>query len=788
MTDNEIIELKRKALKHYFRKLNPQQQETVFTVNGSVLVLAGAGSGKTTAIMNRIVEMVYFGDAWNKVNDRLFDDDAEYLADYIEGRAEEDTERLRDILAVYPIRPWNIFAITFTNKAAGEMKARLTSMLGEELAAQVNASTFHSACVRILRRSIDRLGYGKDFTIYDSDDSKRVIKSCINDMNISDKLFSPKSVLNEISFAKDKMISPEDMEAESNGNYRQTVVAKLYSEYQRRLYNSNALDFDDLIYLTVRLFETEPEQLEYYQNRFRYIMVDEYQDTNYAQFRLIELLAGKYNNLCVVGDDDQSIYRFRGATIENILNFENTFHDSKVIKLEQNYRSTQVILSAANDVISNNIGRKEKHLWTESGDGEKITWYRASDETDEAVFAAKTIVEHVSNGGAYGDFAILYRMNAQSNAIERLFIRDNIPYKIYGGTRFYDRKEIKDILSYLSVINNENDSLRFHRIVNEPKRGIGDATVSIIDDISNDLHMSPIEVMRKSNEFPVLKKKASSLKAFADMIDELSVKSDKLPFDEFLDLLLEKTGYVDYLQSLGEEGQTRLENIEELKSSMIDYSEEADEPSLGGFLEEIALFTDVDKYEPDQDVVLMMTIHSAKGLEFNNVFLVGFEDGVFPGMRSINSIDPTDLEEERRLAYVAITRAKEHLYITNAERRMLFGSTMYNPQSMFLNEISVELIDKQTSRRVSDTSWKTVVGKVDSISLQEQIAKKNRDKANTQSKQFSVGERIHHRIFGDGTVLSVTNMANDSLMEIAFDKVGTKKLMANFAKIQKITE
>lgn len=788
MTDNEIIGLKRKALEYYFRKLNPQQQETVFTVNGSVLVLAGAGSGKTTAIMNRIVEMVYFGDAWNQAHGRLFDDDAEYLVDYIEGRAEEDTERLRDILAVYPIRPWNIFAITFTNKAAGEMKSRLTSMLGEELAAQVNASTFHSACVRILRRSIDRLGYGKDFTIYDSDDSKRVIKSCINDMNISDKLFSPKSVLNEISFAKDKMISPEDMEADSNDNYRQTVVAKLYSEYQRRLYNSNALDFDDLIYLTVRLFETDSEQLEYYQNRFRYIMVDEYQDTNYAQFRLIELLAGKYNNLCVVGDDDQSIYRFRGATIENILNFENTFHDSKVIKLEQNYRSTQVILSAANDVISNNIGRKEKHLWTESGDGEKITWYRASDETDEAVFAARTIVEHVSNGGAYGDFAILYRMNAQSNAIERLFIRDNIPYKIYGGTRFYDRKEIKDILSYISVINNENDSLRFHRIVNEPKRGIGDATVSIIEDISNDLHMSPIEVMRKSNEFPVLKKKASSLKAFADMIDELSVKSDKLPFDEFLDLLLEKTGYADYLQSLGEEGQTRLENIEELKSSMIDYSEEADEPSLGGFLEEIALFTDVDKYEPDQDVVLMMTIHSAKGLEFNNVFLVGFEDGVFPGMRSINSIDPADLEEERRLAYVAITRAKEHLYITNAERRMLFGSTMYNPQSMFLNEVSVELIDKQTSRRVSDTAGKTVVGKVDSISLQEQIAKKNRDKANMQSKQFSVGERIHHRIFGDGTVLSVTNMANDSLMEIAFDKVGTKKLMANFAKIQKITE
>lgn len=788
MTENEIIELKRKALEHYFRKLNPQQQDTVFSVNGSVLVLAGAGSGKTTAIMNRIVGMIYFGNAWQQANGGLFDDDAEYLIDYIEGRAEEDTERLRDILAVYPIRPWNIFAITFTNKAAGEMKARLSSMLGEELAAEVNASTFHSACVRILRRSIDRLGYRKDFTIYDSDDSKRLIKNCIKDMNVSEKLFSPKSVLNEISFAKDKMISPEDMEADSDGDYRKTVVAKLYSEYQRRLYNSNALDFDDLIYLTVRLFENDPEQLEYYQNRFRYILVDEYQDTNHAQFRLIELLAGKYNNLCVVGDDDQSIYRFRGATIENILSFEKTFPGSKVIRLEQNYRSTQMILNAANNVISNNLGRKDKHLWTEAGDGDKITWYRASDETDEALFVAKSIVEHVSSGGAYGDYAILYRMNAQSNAIERLFIRDGIPYRIYGGTRFYDRKEVKDILAYLSVINNENDSLRFHRVVNEPKRGIGDATIALIDDISRDLHISPIEVMRKSDEFPVLKKRVSSLKSFAEMIDFLSVKADELPFDEFLDLLLLKTGYADYLQSLGEEGETRLENIEELKSSMIDYAEEAEEASLSGFLEEIALFTDVDKYEPDQDVVLMMTIHAAKGLEFNKVFLVGFEDGVFPGIRSINSIDPTELEEERRLAYVAITRAKEHLYLTNAERRMLFGSTMYNPRSRFLNEIDTELIDKQTSSHIADRVEKAAVEKVDSMSLQKQIAKNSKDKVHPEAKQFSVGERIHHRIFGDGTVLNVTNMANDSLMEIAFDKVGTKKLMANFAKIQKITE
>ncbi|MGN0631667.1 MAG: ATP-dependent helicase [Ruminococcus sp.] len=788
MTDNEIIELKRKALEHYFRKLNPQQQETVFSVNGSVLVLAGAGSGKTTAIMNRIVGMIYFGDAWHQANSRLFDDDAEYLIDYIEGRTDEDTERLRDILAVYPIRPWNIFAITFTNKAAGEMKARLSAMLGEELAAEVNASTFHSACVRILRRSIDRLGYGRDFTIYDSDDSKRVIKNCIKDLNISEKLFSPKSVLNEISFAKDKMISPEDMEADADGDYRKTVVAKLYGEYQRRLYNSNALDFDDLIYLTVRLFENDTEQLEYYQNRFRYIMVDEYQDTNHAQFRLIELLAGKNNNLCVVGDDDQSIYRFRGATIENILSFENTFPGSKVIRLEQNYRSTQMILNAANDVISNNIGRKEKRLWTEAGDGEKITWYRAADETDEAVFVAKSIVEQINNGGSYSDHAVLYRMNAQSNAIERLFIRDNIPYRIYGGTRFYDRKEVKDILAYLDVINNENDSLRFHRIVNEPKRGIGDATIALIDDISRDLHISPIEVMRKSDEFPVLKKRVSSLKSFAEMIDLLSAKVNEMPFDEFLDLLLKKTGYADYLNSLGEEGETRLENIEELKSNMIDYANETEEPSLSGFLEEIALFTDVDKYEPGQDAVLMMTIHAAKGLEFNNVYLVGFEDGVFPGIRSINAMDSAELEEERRLAYVAITRAKEHLYLTNAERRMLFGSTMYNPRSRFLNEINTELIEKQVSRSIADRNERAAIEKINSMSLQKQIAQNNRNKSNTTSKQFSAGERVRHRIFGDGTVLSVTSIANDFLMEIAFDDAGTKKLMANFAKVQKITD
>lgn len=786
MTEQEVIELKRKALEHYFRKLNPPQREAVFSVQGPLLVLAGAGSGKTTAIMNRIAGMIYFGDAWQRADGQLFPDDAEYLEAYINGEAYEDTVRLRDILSVYPVRPWNILAITFTNKAAGEMKARLAAMLGEEEAAEVNAATFHSACVRILRRSIHNLGYSRDFTIYDSDDSKRLMKSCLADMDVSDKKFPPKSVLSEISFAKDKMMSPEDMMNDAGGDYRMTIIAKLYSEYQRRLYNSNALDFDDLIYLTVRLFERCPEELEYYQNRFRYILVDEYQDTNHSQFRLIQLLSGRYMNLCVVGDDDQSIYRFRGATIENILSFENTFPGSKVIRLEQNYRSTQTILNAANSVIANNIGRKEKSLWTEAGDGENITWYRASDETAEAEFVAKTIVDSVSSGASYKDFAILYRMNAQSNAMERMFIRNNIPYKIYGGTRFYERKEIKDILAYLSVINNENDVLRFHRIVNEPKRGIGDATVALLDDIMGDLHLSPMEVMRQADSYPVLGRKASSLKSFAAMMDMLAAKSEELPFDELLDLLLDKTGYAEMLRAQGEEGETRLENIEELKSSMLAYADESEEPSLSGFLEEIALFTDVDKYEPEQDVVLMMTMHAAKGLEFENVFLVGFEENVFPGARAVNSIDPADLEEERRLAYVAITRAKKHLYISSAERRMLFGSTMYNSRSRFLREIDVKLIDKKGVTSGSSGSDIGSAGMPDSMSLEKQLSKRAVSRSASVPKDFAPGDRVRHNIFGEGTVLTVTKMANDSLMEVAFDSRGTKKLMANFAKIQKI--
>ena len=652
MTEAECIALKQQAFRKYFHSLNEQQQQAVFSVNGPVLVLAGAGSGKTTAIISRIVNMIYFGDGYAQADGYLPEEDAVWLQAYIDGKEPEDVERLREILAIAPIRPWNILAITFTNKAAGEMRARLASTLGEELASSVHASTFHSACVQILRRSIERLGYGSDFAIYDADDSRKLMKSCLADCNVSEKQFPPRGIVQEISNAKDAMISPEEMWEDAGEDYRMQTVARLYAAYQRHLRESNALDFDDIIYLTVELFRRFPEELAKYQYRFPYVLVDEYQDTNHAQYQLISLLTHASGNLCVVGDDDQSIYRFRGATIENILGFEEEFPDCTVIRLEQNYRSTQNILDAANSVIANNTGRKSKHLWTNAGAGEKITWYRAADESDESAYVSDTILKQVKAGEKYSDHAILYRMNAQSNMLERALVHKGIPYRIYGGTRFYDRKEIKDILAYMSIVENPNDRVRFERIVNEPKRGIGNATLALLLQISQDLHLSPLEVLQNVEQYPALSKKKTALKKFAELWEALITAEREQPLEQFLDTILEKTGYHGMLESMGEEGTFRLENIEELKTSILTYQNEAEEASLGGFLEEISLYTDVDKYEPDQDTVILMTVHSAKGLEFRNVFLVGMEQGVFPGNRSLST--PQDLEEERRLAYVAL--------------------------------------------------------------------------------------------------------------------------------------
>ena len=519
---------KQAALRKYFSRMNEMQQEAVFTVNGPLLVLAGAGSGKTTVIVNRIANLINFGNAYYDETRTASDYDIDFLREYADGKT-DDFETLRDIVAVDPVKPWNILAITFTNKAAGELRERLTAMLGEE-ALNINASTFHSACVRILRSEIEAMGY----------DSQRMIKSVMAEIDISEKQFAPRMVLSEISAAKDKMITPEQMREDAGQDYRKKVISRLYALYQQRMMTANALDFDDILTVTTELFEKFPEVLEKYRNRYKYIMVDEYQDTNHVQFKLVSQLSGGHCNLCVVGDDDQSIYKFRGANIENILGFEAQFDGAKVIRLEQNYRSTQTILDAANSVISNNVGRKSKKLWTAGAKGEKIYWYKAVDETDEANFVAQIILDFYKETGTYSDSAVLYRMNAQSNAVERMFVKCGIPYRIYGGMRFYDRKEIKDITSYLSFINNPNDMLRFRRIINEPKRGIGDSTVALIEDISRDLKISPYEVLRTCEEYAPLSKKVNALKSVYKMFEYLTEKADELPLDEFLDELLEK--------------------------------------------------------------------------------------------------------------------------------------------------------------------------------------------------------------------------------------------------------
>jgi len=786
MTDN-FTSLKQQALTRYFSRMNDPQREAVFCVNGPLLVLAGAGSGKTTAIINRIANMISFGNGFNETSEYgASDEDMQFLQDYIDGKT-DDFERLRDITAVNPIDPWKILAITFTNKAANELKTRLEAMLGPQ-GLDVNAATFHSACVRILRREITNLGYNSNFTIYDADESQKLIRACMADMSISDKAFTPKAAANIISGAKDKLMSPEQLLKETESDFKLATYAKIYREYQKRLLAANALDFDDIIMLTVELFEDYPEILEHYQNRYRYIMVDEYQDTNFAQFKLVSLLSSKYKNLCVVGDDDQSIYRFRGATIENILKFEDQFENCRVIRLEQNYRSTQNILNAANSVIRNNKGRKDKTLWCDEDEGCKVYVYKASDENDEARYVSSAIMAEKRAGGLFKDNAILYRMNAQSNIIERALVQNNIPYRVYGGLKFYDRKEIKDIIAYLSVLNNCYDMMRFKRIVNEPKRGIGEATIRSLDEICVANALSPIEVMREADSYPLLSKKANSLKSLAGIFDSLAELVDTVPLDTLLDELIDKSGYRDYLKLQGAEGETRLENIEELKSTMVEYHRNNEDATLDGFLADIALYTDLEKMD-DTNCVTLMTIHSAKGLEFDNVYVIGMEDNIFPSSRSMYSEE--DMEEERRLAYVAITRAKKKLRLIHASQRMLFGTTSRNMKSRFISEIDPEVIHKED--RVSTTVPASAKSRSNSakntMSFQQQLsAKKNaaRVAASKPVVSYSPGDRVEHDKFGQGTVLSSKPMGNDSLLEIAFDDIGTKKIMSNFAQMKKL--
>lgn len=786
---DKFTKAKQKALNKYFSRMNDMQRQAVFTVTGPVLVLAGAGSGKTTVLVHRIANMILFGKA-SETGGRqdISDNDIDFLNKYDGDRSPETVQKLRELIADDPVKPWNILAITFTNKAAKELRERLSAMLSEE-DNKVNASTFHSACMKILRREADRIGYDRSFVIYDSDDSQRLIKTAMDALDISDKAFPPKSVAAAISSAKDKLITPAMFEEEAAGDYRKIKQAAIYKAYQERLKAANAMDFDDIIMLTVRLFEENPDVLEHYQNLYKYIVVDEYQDTNTAQYRLISLLAAKYRNLCVVGDDDQSIYKFRGATIENILSFEEQFKGCRTIRLEQNYRSTQNILSAANEVIANNEARKSKKLWTDKGDGELITLYKSPDEQREASFVAGIIKKGVEAGGKYSDYAVLYRLNAQSNSMEKALSLAGIPYRVVGGLRFYDRKEIKDVLAYLSVISNPGDMLRFKRIVNEPKRGLGESTISMIEQMSIDMGIPPVEVMRRSESFQPLAKKANALMKTADLFLSLTEASKELPLDELFTLVTEKTGYAAALKAQGEEGAARLENVGELGSNIKTYMESkrenGEEPTLSDFLEEISLYTDVDKLSADEDAVSLMTVHSAKGLEFPTVFIIGLEDGIFPGTRSMDN--PENLEEERRLAYVGFTRAKEKLYLTHAQQRMLFGSTQRNFLSKFVKEI-----DKKYIEKIDDTV--TAVRKADSeaiapsrsYTIQAELAKKKMESTHKAAPdEFKPGDRVKHNKFGEGTVISSSPMGGDFMLEIAFESVGTKKIMANFAKLVK---
>lgn len=791
--EKKYKEIKQAILKKRFSRMNPMQQEAVFQINGPVLILAGAGSGKTTVVVNRIANMIEYGNAYQSEYIPPFVDEnsLEFLQDYLDDKVEGDIadEQVRHLLADYPVKPWNILAITFTNKAAGELKERLEGILGEE-ARDIQASTFHSACVRILRREIENLGYAKDFTIYDSDDSQRIIKEALKEQGISDKNLSPRSIQAAISNAKDAFIEPDEMLKSSQDDFRTEVIAKVFQFYQKRLKSANALDFDDIIVLTVKLFQKFPEILEKYQNRYQYIMVDEYQDTNNSQFLLVSMLAQKRKNICVVGDDDQSIYKFRGATIENILNFESQYQNTKVIRLEQNYRCSQTILDAANSVIGNNTKRKGKTLWTDNGEGSKIKVYRGLDEQDEARFIANTILDNVKNGAKFADHAVLYRMNAQSNTIENAMIRSGVPYRIIGGLRFYDRKEIKDIISYMSVASNHQDTVRLRRIINEPKRGIGDATVEKAAEIAALVDLPLFEVLKHADQYQPLVKKAKVLMDFIALLESIGEASENLPLGEVFDLLMEKSGYPVALMALGEDGKTRLENVKELKTNIIKYEESAEEPSLSGFLEEVTLYTDMDTYDPDADNITMMTMHSAKGLEFPYVFFCGAEEGIFPGMQSM--YDPEQVEEERRLAYVCITRAKQQLYVTNSAQRMIFGQTVRNRISRFAAEIPAECCDVEdkTIRKKTAAPLQDIppVKKFRSRAVNEiGVGGSSSTSVSGGSCDLKVSDRVNHRTFGDGIVSKITPMGGDFLLEVLFDNAGSKKIMYKFAKLQKLS-
>ena len=749
--------------------LNEQQREAVFHTEGPLLILAGAGSGKTRVLTHRIAYLIQEKD----------------------------------------VAPWNILAITFTNKAAGEMRERVDRLV--DFGAQdVWVSTFHSACVRILRRHIERLGYDRNFTIYDTDDQKTLMKDVCRSINIDTKQFKERMLLSAISSAKNEMVTPSEFEGMAGGDYVKKKTAEVYWEYERQLKSNNALDFDDLLLKTVQLFQDCPDVLELYQERFHYIMVDEYQDTNTVQFKFISLLAAKHHNLCVVGDDDQSIYKFRGANIRNILNFEQEFLDATVIKLEQNYRSTETILDAANAVIKNNSGRKDKTLWTENGKGEKIHMRQFDTGFDEAEFVASDIKERVRNGNSYHDFAMLYRTNAQSRLFEEMFVSRSIPYKIIGGINFYGRKEIKDILAYLKTIDNGQDDLAVKRIINIPKRGIGLTTIGRIQESATEREIGFYEALGGLDLIPGIGRSATKLESFVALIEYFKGRVGKITLSELANEILEMTAYIETLEAEGtEEAEARIENVNEFLSKVADYEEECQDQdvpvTLSGFLEEVALVADIDSLDEDADYVVLMTLHGAKGLEFPHVYLAGLEDGLFPGYLAMDSQE--DLEEERRLCYVGITRAEQELTVSCARRRMVRGETQYNRMSRFLKEIPEELMEtggrkieqgkdkrEQQPNPQAEQAFRQQPYQQARQAFQQQpfqmsgFGKASQQFAVTKEKglSYGVGDRVRHIKFGDGTVLDITEGGRDYEVKVEFDTAGIKKMFATFAKLQKI--
>ena len=801
MTDHftsRFLDARRAYIRSRFPHLNPMQQEAVLQTEGPLLILAGAGSGKTTVLINRIYNLLKYGSG----------SDSELLPPFASEdmirELEEHGPLADEYAAMDPVPPWQILAITFTNKAAGELKTRLETLLGES-SRDIWACTFHSACVRILRRDCDRLGFTRDFTIYDTSDSLSLIKHILKDQNLDEKYYPPRGILSEISRAKgDKVLPPEFCaEAKKTVNLHRQQIGEIYTEYVRRLSVSDAMDFDDLLLFTVMLLSEHEDVLDYWQRRFRYVLIDEYQDTNLLQYELSSLIAGKYKNICVVGDDDQSIYKFRGATIENILSFEERYQGCRCIRLEQNYRSTGHILDAANAVIRNNTERKGKELWTDKPSGDLIELYTADSEKEEAQYVASKMLAGYSKGANWRDFAVLYRKNAQSNSIEFALKRNGIPYRIFGGTRFFDRAEVKDILSYLSVVSSPGDNLRLERIINTPARGIGSKSIEVALSLAAEEGKTLFEVISQADRYEDLARPAMRMRAFATLIEELRAFSEVNTPDLLFDEIIEKTGYIRALKEKNtQEDLARAENVEELKTSILTYMRESGDTTLAGYLANVALYTDLDNYDTSASAVTLMTMHSSKGLEFPHVFIIGMEETIFPSMQAIG--ESAEMEEERRLCYVAITRAMQSLHLVCARERMIFGKTTSNRVSRFVDEIPEEDIHKnvpkgygyrdaapQSYHQRSESGYgsgynsssivrRPVQKGFDTHTIKLPVTPKTEQKP---LLQLSVGDAVRHQAFHEGTVVKITPMGNDALLEIDFPSVGKKKLMLRTASL-----